>query len=184
MHGGNIDRFFSVCGHKFGPSGRIINGQDVVPFEFPWAAAIVGTGSSENLCGGRYILTAAHCLIHRPNDPSAFQVLLHAHVLDLSIDIAHLHETNESYFKEVRGYLLPNTTDESENRIRLNVTKILIYPNFFRDGETPSNDIALLRLSRSLKLYNNENQRVGTICLPRVGELKDYTERMMTAIGT
>ena len=82
----------AVCGKKYDEGNdRIVGGEKAEKNEFPWLVALVMKGTRIPFCGGslinsRYILTAAHCMLdenYSPMDPSAFEVILRAHILDI-----------------------------------------------------------------------------------------------------
>jgi hypothetical protein len=60
-------KYSPECGKKNNLlSSRIIGGQEVSEYEFPWMAGIISVNKSETICGAsiindRYVVTAAHC---------------------------------------------------------------------------------------------------------------------------
>ena len=62
------------CGIKrpVGPQGRIINGEDALPHEFPWQASLQ-LKNGKRICGAsilnsRWAITAVHCLFKAGSD--------------------------------------------------------------------------------------------------------------------
>lgn len=73
------------------PTGieRIIGGEDAKRSEFPWMTALVAAGTRKPYCGGslindRFILTAAHCLKGPYRKVNNINILLNAHILNVT----------------------------------------------------------------------------------------------------
>lgn len=72
---------FSASGTESGVSSRIIGGEQATAGEWPYMVALTARNSSHVFCGGsylggRYVLTAAHCV--DKEDPAKGDVLLGA----------------------------------------------------------------------------------------------------------
>ncbi|XP_021108294.1 chymotrypsin-like elastase family member 3B, partial [Heterocephalus glaber] len=70
----------SGCGQPFySPVGRVVNGEDAVPYSWPWQVSLQyeKNGAFSHTCGGSliapdWVLTAAHCI----SDSRTYQVVL------------------------------------------------------------------------------------------------------------
>ncbi|XP_015759731.1 PREDICTED: trypsin I-P1-like, partial [Acropora digitifera] len=122
------------CGLKGNP--RIVGGNAANENEWPWQALLM-TNSKRQFCGGsliakQWVLTAAHCL--EQEDKKSFQIRLGAHK---------------------RGGKNPSVVVQD-----FKVMKIFRHEKF--NGQTMSNDVALVKLDREAKL----NSQVNLVCLP------------------
>ncbi|MGE0086996.1 MAG: serine protease [Desulfococcaceae bacterium] len=115
---------------------RIVGGTEVSPaFKYTWMVGLINAGVSSDFdghfCGGSLIssdlvLTAAHCIVD-----DAGQVMNHT---DIEV-LVGAHDLN-------------NPSENQGIRERIRVSAILKHENY--DSATTDNDIALLRLSKSV----------------------------------
>lgn len=167
--------FFVECGlnndNNKGNEITTENGKD-----WPWMAAILYKYGYRSFCGGsllnrNYVLTAAHCF---KKAGYIFSLLLF-----LSFPVVF-------YYKSVCKILFRTLTSKDEIVVRLGeynfiipdetmyqdifVAEIKIHDDF--DSATQSNDIALIKLVRSVEY----NQYIRPVCLPNlVPEPNDTT---------
>ena len=70
--------------NKANETDRIINGEEAIPNEFPWMAALVEKGGHTPFCGGaiistKHVITAGHCTVK--DDVEDIEVLVGEHDL-------------------------------------------------------------------------------------------------------
>ncbi|XP_052742395.1 phenoloxidase-activating factor 1-like isoform X2 [Bicyclus anynana] len=153
----NVGLLPSSCGDIDG--ARILNGEFAKLYEFPWMALITHNTSyarSEFACAGtiinsRYILTAAHCVINKGKKKKLAGVRIGE--LDYSTKI------------DCQGHVFNMTCETKIQDIE--VEEVIPHENF--TGSLTSSDIALLRLSEPVIMYNN----AAPICLPVYSELRE-----------
>lgn len=123
--GGKCAKAIEANFHENGP-GKIINGEDVPPGEYPWFTRFVNKFDFEwEGCGGslitpEFVLTAAHCI--SPN--------------------TDLDETNLAV--EIGRYCTDDISNCGEPFETINVADVYVIPSY--DASTFNNDYALLRL--------------------------------------
>jgi len=135
------------CGRRFllysniRRSRRIVGGRESFPNSWPWMVALFFNGTKLS-CGGSlikpsWVITAAHCFSETTSkNPADWEVRI-----------------GEHSFRTVEG-----------KEKKLGIRQIIIHPNY-RPSNTShpgDNDIALVRLSSSVKFGRHINQ----ICLP------------------
>ena len=97
---------FPVCGQgNYDPSAKeITNGHEVQIGRYPWMVSLnVTKGNVFTTCGAsliddRYIMTAAHCLFHKPN--------VNGIIATFSAHGRRLEEANDSVKLEIESYLI------------------------------------------------------------------------------
>ncbi|KFB46644.1 AGAP009844-PA-like protein [Anopheles sinensis] len=142
------------CKHDF--SDRIHLGEVTQRGEFPWAALLfydVGRNRTVPKCGGtliseRYVITAAHCTVDRPN----WKLLY-----------ARFNEFNTSS-KENCTYI----EDEEICRYDYAVSDIIPHPDYDKNKNSRPNDICILQLAEKVSF----NSFVRPICLPIEPEIQ------------
>ncbi|XP_017110664.1 spaetzle-processing enzyme isoform X1 [Drosophila elegans] len=155
---GNVLPGSDVCGFLF--ADRIFGGTNTSLWEFPWMVLLqykkpVFSETYSFNCGGallnsRYVLTAGHCLSSRELDKSG--VALHSVRLgewDTRTDPDCAVQPNK------KRICAPNSID-------IEVEKSIIHEQFSPNSVDQKNDIALLRLKRSVSYTDY----VRPICLP------------------
>ncbi|XP_019878034.1 proclotting enzyme isoform X2 [Aethina tumida] len=150
------------CGLVFSnPVGLIANGKESAPGEWPWHVAIlkIEGAQASYICGGtligkRHVLTAAHCVIHKPSNS-----ILSPESLTL-----FLGRNNLRYV--------------SQNEQQRDVSEIYVHPDFLETGL--KNDIAILKLSTPIMFTNF----VRPVCLWKEStSLETVINRKGTVIG-
>ncbi|KAL8198219.1 UNVERIFIED_CONTAM: Chymotrypsin-like elastase member 3B [Gekko kuhli] len=131
------------------PLGRVVNGQDTVPYSWPWQVSLQYESNGEfyHNCGGsliapNWVMTAGHCI------------------------------SLSRRYKVVLGEYDRSKAEGSEQHIPVNSGDIFMHPGWNNNCVTCGADIALLKLSRDAVL--NDEVQLG--CLPPQGELlpNDY----------
>ncbi|XP_052742399.1 CLIP domain-containing serine protease HP8-like isoform X2 [Bicyclus anynana] len=153
----NVGLLPSTCGDIEG--SRIIGGEVAKLYEFPWMTLIIYNTSMglDFRCGGsiintRYILTAAHCVIH--NGVYKKIVAVRIGEFDYSSDIdCQGHSINQICETKIQD---------------IDVEKIIPHENFNEQFPITA-DIALLRLKDPIIIQNN----AAPICLPLYNNLRD-----------
>ena len=160
------DEMFEVSNYPMKDTGdRIMNGEEVIPDEFPWIVslqALLSSKSNEGTwrhqCGGsvvtpNLIVTAAHC--------------------DKIFDI----RANLARFRVVAGCHDLRDADDCQ------VVEFYV-DDFFRhekySHKRKTNDIAILRLRKSLTFTHEYRHAVGPVCLPH---RSDVLYQGMAAVG-
>ncbi|CAL8072766.1 unnamed protein product [Orchesella dallaii] len=199
-HSGIFETKRCTCGRKNDGAGggspdHIVGGRNAGEFEYPYMASLVSTGTSSNICGAslindRYVLTAGHCSAGVVNNPENYQLIFHAHLLDLRRNGNFLDDDvpagSYGSIKEAKGYNLPTKTDADEDRLRLNIEKAVIHPLFYQNYQRTGAiiyDVAIYKLERRLNLVHSEYGRLSTMCLPKLGTSSFYDGDSMTVIG-
>ncbi|XP_057641059.1 chymotrypsin-like elastase family member 3B [Chionomys nivalis] len=135
----------SGCGQRsFNPSGRVVNGEDAVPYSWPWQISLQYEkgGSYHHTCGGtlinaNWVMTAGHCI----SSSLTYQVVL--------------------------GEYDRSKEEGPEQVIPINSKDLFVHPKWNPNCVACGNDIALIKLSRSAKL----GDKVQPACLPPAGEI-------------
>uniref|UniRef100_A0A182QL12 CLIP domain-containing serine protease n=1 Tax=Anopheles farauti TaxID=69004 RepID=A0A182QL12_9DIPT len=138
-------------------SDRIFGGNLTQVDEFPWTALIQydeGDGNFNFYCGGslineRYVVTAAHCLIGINRRWKVHRVRLGEWDLQSEDDCCEDHCAKS-------------------RPIDLEIEKIVAHRNYDTRDQSKANDIALIRLSRSVAYSDT----VRPICLPWTDALR------------
>ncbi|XP_004637688.1 proproteinase E isoform X2 [Octodon degus] len=127
-----------------GPSGRVVNGEDAVPYSWPWQVSLQyeKDGTFRHTCGGtliapNWVLTAGHCI----STSLTYQVVL------------------GEYDRSVK--------EGPEQVIPINAGDLFVHPRWSSYCVACGNDIALVKLSRSAELGDN----VQLAQLPPAGEI-------------
>ncbi|XP_064381754.1 chymotrypsin-like elastase family member 3B isoform X2 [Dromaius novaehollandiae] len=127
-----------------GPAARVVNGEDAVPYSWPWQVSLQyeHNGSFRHTCGGslvapHWVMTAAHCI----SSSRTYRVVLGEY--DLSVE------------------------EGTEQSIPVNSADIFVHPNWNSYCVACGNDVALLKLSRGAAL----DRSVQTGRLPPAGEV-------------
>ncbi|XP_015268089.1 PREDICTED: proproteinase E-like [Gekko japonicus] len=138
------------CGEPtYAPLGRVVNGQDAVPYSWPWQVSLQyeSNGEFHHTCGGtliapNWVMTAGHCI------------------------------SLSRRYKVVLGEYDRSNAEGSEQHIPVNSGDIFVHPGWNSNCVSCGDDIALLKLSRDAVL----NDKVQLGCLPPQGELlpNDY----------
>lgn len=120
----------------------VINGQDAEENEWPWMAAVGGPdiGCGGSVIGSKWIITAAHCLVHADGSPMA-------NATDLKIILGN-HYTNKP-------------SDKAEI---YNVDYFIAHEDYIR-YPCCSNDILVIKVSKSIDL-----SQYTPVCLPAMNE--------------
>ncbi|MPC47256.1 Ovochymase-1 [Portunus trituberculatus] len=140
-------------------SARIVGGEEVdPPNNYPWHVGIKFLGNSNYWCGGsiindQYVLTAAHCVD----------------------DITSI----EGLVVGVADHNMASTDEDIPDVTRLvAVQEIIVHPDY--NSATIDSDIALLRLSETLDVYQGD--QIRPVCLP-ADDSSTYAGEMATATG-
>ncbi|CAL8129049.1 unnamed protein product [Orchesella dallaii] len=174
-----------VCGLR-NDDDRIVGGEDAKFNEFPWQAAIVKPGTRIPFCGAtlinnRYILTAAHCFYFSKKTIKDMEVLLHAHVLDMSKLKGGKNVTlGQKGSTRGPGWDAVKKTDADEKTLRFEVEELIMHPLFTKLYDY---DFALLRLKKKIKL--DESDSPTPICLPPANTFEsfDLKGKILTVSG-
>uniref|UniRef100_A0A182JBJ0 Uncharacterized protein n=1 Tax=Anopheles atroparvus TaxID=41427 RepID=A0A182JBJ0_ANOAO len=140
------------------PSGRIVNGEEAVPGQFPYQIALLSTfAAGSGLCGGsvitnNYILTAAHC------------------VVDGSGAVA----TGGTAILGAHNRIL---VEPSQQRIAFSQAGVNVHPSY--NPTLIRNDIATVRLNTPAVF----NARVQPIDLPARSDSRTFAGLIGTASG-
>uniref|UniRef100_A0A452S2X2 Chymotrypsin like elastase 3B n=1 Tax=Ursus americanus TaxID=9643 RepID=A0A452S2X2_URSAM len=135
----------SGCGRpSYQPSARVVNGEDAVPYSWPWQVSLQykKDGAFHHTCGGSliapdWVMTAGHCV----SSSLTYQVVL--------------GEYNRA---EEEGY---------EQVIPINAGDLFVHPLWNSNCIACGNDIALIKLSHSAQLGDT----VQLACLPPAGDI-------------
>ncbi|KAM6174110.1 chymotrypsin-like elastase family member 3B [Erethizon dorsatum] len=135
----------SGCGQPFySPSGRVVNGEDAVPYSWPWQVSLQyeKEGTFHHTCGGSliapdWVLTAAHCI------------------------------SNSRTYQVVLGEYDQAVEEGPEQVIPVNAGDLFVHPRWRSYCVACGNDIALVKLSRSAQL----GDAVQLACLPPAGDI-------------
>lgn len=135
----------SGCGQRnFNPSGRVVNGEDAVPYSWPWQISLQYEkgGSFHHTCGGtlinaNWVMTAGHCI------------------------------SNSLTYQVVLGEYDRSKEEGPEQVIPINPKDLFVHPKWNPNCVACGNDIALIKLSRSAKL----GAKVQPACLPPPDEI-------------
>ncbi|XP_034975258.2 proproteinase E [Zootoca vivipara] len=140
----------SSCGTPvYTPNARVVNGEDAIPYSWPWQISLQyeKDGEFRHTCGGtliapNWVMTAAHCI----SKSRTYQVVVGEYDMDAE--------------------------EGTEQRIPVNSGDIFVHPKWFSICAACGNDIALMKLSRAAELSNT----VQLGCLPPAGEVlpNDY----------
>uniref|UniRef100_A0A182NXS5 Peptidase S1 domain-containing protein n=1 Tax=Anopheles dirus TaxID=7168 RepID=A0A182NXS5_9DIPT len=140
------------------PSGRIVNGDEAVPGQFPYQIALLSTFSGgSGLCGGsiltnNYILTAAHCVVDGGGAlATQGTAILGAH--DRTVE------------------------EPTQQRIGFVQAGVAVHPSY--NPTLIRNDIATVRLSTPAVF----NARVQPIHLPALSDSRTFAGLVGTASG-
>ncbi|XP_069893096.1 chymotrypsin-like elastase family member 3B [Dipodomys merriami] len=133
------------CGRCFyNPSGRVVNGEDAVPYSWPWQVSLQyeKEGAFHHTCGGTliapdWVLTAGHCI----SSLLTYQVVL------------------GEYDRAVE--------EGPEQVIPVNPEGLFVHPKWNDKCVACGNDIALVKLSRSAQL----GEEVQLARLPPAGDI-------------
>ncbi|XP_053669193.1 CLIP domain-containing serine protease B4-like [Anopheles marshallii] len=139
---------FPHCGMQI--SDRVLGGQPTQIDEFPWTALIefqkpdgsFGFGCGGSLINERYIVTAAHCIKSISPGWKVHRVRLG------EWDLSKANDCQDGFC--------------SKAPIDLEVEKIVVHSNYTMKFNRNANDIALIRLTRSVQY----SETVRPICLP------------------
>nr|XP_042128614.1 chymotrypsin-like elastase family member 3B isoform X1 [Peromyscus maniculatus bairdii] len=135
----------SGCGQPaFSPSSRVVNGEDAVPYSWPWQVSLQYEkgGSFHHTCGGTliapdWVMTAGHCI----SSSLTYQVVL--------------------------GEYDRGVEEGPEQVIPVNPDGLFVHPKWNANCVSCGNDIALVKLSRSAQL----GDKVQLACLPPAGDI-------------
>ncbi|KAH8385649.1 hypothetical protein KR200_005317, partial [Drosophila serrata] len=160
---GNVLPGTDTCGFLFGD--RIVGGTNTTLWEFPWMVLLrykkLFPESFSFNCGGalinsRYVLTAAHCLASDDLDKSG-----------LVLNSVRLGEwdtrTDPDCETQTNGKRVC-----APNHIDIEVEKAILHERYVPNSVDQRNDIALLRLKRSVSFTDY----VRPICLPTDEDLR------------
>ena len=142
---------------------RIVGGAETEANEYPWQVGLVVTGGDFIWCGGtiinsRYVLTAAHCMIHKvngievPYQEHQIQVLLQEHLMG---------------------------TDD--NQIRADVEEIKNHPAYRGRINDYAHDFSLLKLASEIT-FPSDN-KMAPACLPSAGNTFVGADAVVTGWG-
>ena len=136
-----------------------MEGEETDVNEYPWQVGMTVKGQSSVFCGGslisnRWIMTAAHCTVHKgePLDAKIMEALLGEH------DTKSRDETTA---------------------VRMGISLIRTHPNY-NQGTKWNNDVALLKLESSIDFAAHPHIR--PICLP-VDDSNDFHDLRATVSG-
>ncbi|XP_035881010.1 proproteinase E-like [Phyllostomus discolor] len=135
----------SGCGRpSFNPSTRVVNGQDAVPYSWPWQISLQyeKNGDFHHTCGGTlidpdWVMTAGHCV----SSSLTYQVVL--------------------------GEYDRSTKEGPEQVIPINAEDLFVHPLWNPKCVSCGNDIALIKLSRPAQLGDS----VKLACLPPADDI-------------
>uniref|UniRef100_A0A8C6R2A2 Chymotrypsin-like elastase family member 3B n=1 Tax=Nannospalax galili TaxID=1026970 RepID=A0A8C6R2A2_NANGA len=129
---------------SFHPSSRVVNGEDAVPYSWPWQISLQyeKDGKFSHTCGGTlitpdWVLTAGHCI----SSSRTYQVVL--------------------------GEYDRGVYEGPEQVIPINPGDLFVHPKWNSNCVSCGNDIALIKLSRSAQLGDT----VQPANLPPAGDI-------------
>lgn len=151
-HSSTLSYCLLVCGlPRFSRSilARISRGSTAKKGISPWIAMLSYAASNSPFCGGsligdKWIITAAHCLHHEPEEENT--LLTQADLFPLSS------------FNIILGKHRTSKTDDTEQVLQ--AKNLILHPKY--NSSTFQNDLALLELSSKASL----NDYVMPVCLP------------------
>eukprot|EP00794_Sanderia_malayensis_P005553 gene5553-6238_t len=140
------------CGLRGPVQGRVIGGVEAEAHSWPWSVALLRFGGY--FCGGtlideQWVLSAAHCIYGREDQPQFIQAVLGEH--DRSVN--------------------------GKTEQKFDVAKIIPHANY--DSRTLDNDIAMIKLKEKVVLKKDKfgnPDKVGLACLPKQGETADIKD--------
>eukprot|EP00493_Phyllostaurus_siculus_P023599 UN23935 len=163
------------CGLR-GDSGRrnlITNGQIAEKYSFPWQVGLNLFGANESWCGfencGLYIHSCGGTILNKD------WILTAAHCVSNSIkyegddeEIAVMVDPKD--WVVIAGEY--NYTDDSDTDVRqvIGYDAVIIHPDW--DWADMHNDVALIKLNKSLELSSEAPWKVNSVCLPTTGKKK------------
>lgn len=160
----------SDCGVQI--SSRLIGGQLTQLDDFPWTALIEYAkpdGSYGYHCGGTlinqgHIVTAAHCVSSLPDGWKVHRVRLGEWDLSSQLDCEHEYC--------------------NQPEVDMKIAKIIVHEGYDAQNDSPSNDIALIRLQAKV----NFTDTIRPICLPLAASIREVlseniTEQLSTVAG-
>ncbi|XP_059751475.1 proproteinase E [Balaenoptera ricei] len=128
----------------YGPSSRVVNGEDAVPYSWPWQVSLQyeKKGTFYHTCGGSliapdWVVTAGHCI----SRSLTYQVVL--------------------------GEYDRSEKEGSEQVIPVNAGDLFVHPLWNSNCVSCGNDIALIKLSHSAQL----GDKVQLARLPPAGDI-------------
>ncbi|MBW03742.1 Chymotrypsin-like elastase family member 3B, partial [Eschrichtius robustus] len=129
---------------SYGPSSRVVNGEDAVPYSWPWQVSLQyeKKGTFYHTCGGSliapdWVVTAGHCI----SRSLTYQVVL--------------------------GEYDRSEKEGSEQVIPVNAGDLFVHPLWNSNCVSCGNDIALIKLSHSAQL----GDKVQLASLPPAGDI-------------
>uniref|UniRef100_G1TXQ2 Peptidase S1 domain-containing protein n=1 Tax=Oryctolagus cuniculus TaxID=9986 RepID=G1TXQ2_RABIT len=140
------------------PSSRVVNGEDAVPYSWPWQVSLQYevSGAWYHTCGGTlispdWVITAGHCI------------------------------SSSQTYRVVLGEYDRAVTEGPEQVIPINAGDIFVHPRWKSYCVPCGNDITLIKLSRSAQL----TAEVQPAQLPPAGDILAHgTECYVTGWGT
>ncbi|KAH8278886.1 hypothetical protein KR018_010776, partial [Drosophila ironensis] len=171
---GNVLPGDDICGFHF--ADRIVGGTNTTLWEFPWMVLLqykkLSSGALTFNCGGslinsRYVLTAGHCLRNSKLDES--KSMLH------SVRLGEWDtRTDPDCVTQMNGKRLC-----APPHIDIGVEKGIIHEQYRPNSVDQRNDIALVRLKRSVTFTDY----VRPICLPLNERSNLFNDHAMDAAG-
>jgi hypothetical protein len=126
------------CGTKTNDN-RIVGGVDAEKNEFPWIVALVEASTRQPFCGGsilndRIILTAGHCFKGRFLDINNIEILVYAHNLDSTPNLAALGGVKPKPKKYEASELVQ--LDAGNGTLRFTPEEVYVHPLYVSEYVT------------------------------------------------
>ena len=176
-----------ACGPVKDSSGsqRIVGGDTVGDYDYPWMARLVGATPLPGGCGGslisqKHVLTAAHCI--HPEDVKFFQptITTKAQFIEQARVIVGEHSMKKYIDNEKTGAGNWKTNEAYKDNVR-SIQNIAWHKDY-RNPITNTRgefDYGIITLQNSVTF----NEKVAPICLPATMDSKKYENKKATFTG-